>query len=282
MFVDVVVGIDAGGTWLRIKVADLYGRVLVEHRSVAGRAELGVPFEELAAAALTDTVAEFDVVAGAGTNAYTLADAWRRSVRTAPFISFDEGLLACGPVHDRTTVIIAGTGSAIGTYQGTRRVRRSGATGPLTDLGCAVWIGSAARAAADAARRGTGPATSLADLIGPAVGNASYVDVAQLSKVCEAAARSGDQVASTLIDTAASDLIAMVDEHGLDDATAVATVGPLTSPDTLVGARLVDHLGTALGRRTFVHHNDLSDQAVAWALKFTGQTSGQDRDTLNA
>jgi len=127
---DVVLGADAGGSWLRISVADLTGRIVRASRVPAGRQEGGVDLVEIAAEALSDAAVDDVVLAGAGTNAYGLADAWRNArLGGVPFAVMFEAVIACDPTHGRTPVLIADTGSAAASIDGSREVQVTGALG---------------------------------------------------------------------------------------------------------------------------------------------------------
>jgi N-acetylglucosamine kinase-like BadF-type ATPase len=263
--VDIVLGIDSGGTWLRIAVADLAGRPLRQLRRPGGRQERGVQLAELAAEAMSAAAGSDRVRAGAGTNAYGLADAWRQArLGGAPFATMSEAVLACDPDHGRSLVVIAGTGSAAASIDGSREVLVTGARGLDRDGGCGMWLGRAGRAAAASARAG-GPATVLADSLPGDDEELPYRDVAALAVKVDEACRDGDEVAAALCDTAAGHLLELVWPHDRTyrDSTII-TVGSVVAPGTSVGERFrqrATHAGLTVGE----HRLDLTETATRWA-----------------
>ncbi|MEU4271607.1 BadF/BadG/BcrA/BcrD ATPase family protein [Streptomyces sp. NPDC026092] len=241
-----VLGIDAGGTRIRARLADAAtGGVVAEGAGGPGNA-LSVPPDALVrnlARALRDAVpperagAVVSVVAGfAGggqggglENARTalleaLGGAGVSSGARVEVLGDADIAFAAGPgVPADGLVLIAGTGATAARVERRRTVRAVDGDGWLLgDAGSGFWLGREALRAVLRALDGRGAATTLAGPVGEVCGGltkeavvgygfgAHPVRLAALSPLVVDAARAGDEVAGTLLDRAADELAATV------------------------------------------------------------------------
>jgi glucosamine kinase len=181
---DLIVGIDGGGTGCRAAVADRDGRVL--GTGTAGPANIasdpaGAADNILAAshAALRAATGSDDgiarAVAGLGLAGANAAGAAARLAAALPFartrIETDAvaaALGALGPDDGPATdgiVAALGTGSVYALRQDGRLTQYGGWGLVLGDTGSGAWIGRAILARALAAREGAAPATALTDAL---------------------------------------------------------------------------------------------------------------------
>jgi len=267
--VDLVIGVDAGGTTTRCLVADADGRS-VGVGTAAGlnqRSSGGDPVDRLAqaiAAALGEH-APGDIragvlgVAGAGAAGRDLVQrqtdqAWSRlGLGGAPVVVPDlVAAFAAGTPESAGTVLVAGTGAGAAAVVGRDVVRQADAAGWLLgDIGSAVWLAREALVAVAAGLDGRGPATGLTDpllerLLGrPAPYTVQDViakvyavppaSLGELAPVVTAQADAGDSVASDIVRRGVSGLLASL------DAVRPAGEGPVV----LAGALLI-HPGPVL------------------------------------
>lgn len=170
-------GIDAGGTGCRARLADSEGRVLGEGTGGPGTARLGVEhaFEAMMAATRkawgAADLGPFDFArlhVGAGFAGYFRAGiADEFAVRPHPFASLtvtDDGTIACLGAHSGGDggVVIAGTGSiGFGLVAG-HHLRFGGYGFPASDEGSGAWLGLGAMETAFRAADGRVPSGSLA------------------------------------------------------------------------------------------------------------------------
>ncbi|MFI8516337.1 N-acetylglucosamine kinase [Streptomyces sp. NPDC085481] len=269
-----VVGIDAGGTRTRARLAEAAtGRVRGEGAGGPGNA-LSVPAEELvrhlaealrgalppggggqvaavvagfagggpgggcerAQAALAAALAEVGVVRPA-----------RVEVRGDAEVAF-----AAGPGTPADgLVLIAGTGAAGARVAGRRMVRAVDGDGWLLgDAGSGFWLGREALRAVLRALDGRGPGTALAGPVGELCGGltkervvgyayaAHPVRLARLSPLVVDAAAAGDAVAATLLDRAAEELAATVRALAPRPGEPLVVTGGLLGPGGPLLARL--------------------------------------------
>jgi N-acetylglucosamine kinase-like BadF-type ATPase len=270
----VTVGIDAGGTWLRVTVGDLDGRPLRRLVAACGRKSRTTNFDDIVARAVREVVEQDRVIAAAGSNAHGLNAAWRTArMGGPPLMLMSEAVLACHPGDTSAVVLIAGTGSAAATIEYGRETLVTGACGIWNDVGGGVWIGQHALEAVKAARDGTGPATALtamfthqrrAQLLNTPHDQLPYRDVGMLARLVTTAAHNGDQVARDICEQAATQLTSLLDGHDLAGHAhgQVLTVGSVASPTTMVGQALARQLPKGV---TTKHVGDLDQAAVRWA-----------------
>ncbi|HYH34519.1 MAG TPA: BadF/BadG/BcrA/BcrD ATPase family protein [Nocardioides sp.] len=259
---DLVIGIDAGGTSTRCLVVDLTGRP-VGRGAAAGlnqRSSGGDPVDRLGtavAAALGDhdpaaVRAGVLGVAGAGAAGRALvqeqaAEAWRRlGLAGEPVVVPDLlAAFAAGTAATDGVVVVGGTGAGAAAVVDRQVIRQAdGAGWLLGDVGSAVWLAREALVAAVADLDGRGPRTGLTDpllerLLGrPAphtvqdvIARAYAVPPAtlgELAPVVTEQADLGDAVAADVVRRGVAGLLASLD--------AVTPVGP--GPVVLAGALL--------------------------------------------
>ena len=258
--VDLVIGVDAGGTTTRALLADASGRRL-GHGTAAGlnqRSSGGDPVDRLVeavAAALgrhdpAAVVGGVLGVAGAGAAGHQrvsadAAEAWRRlGITTVPRVVTD--LLtayAAGEPGPTGSVLVAGTGAGAAAVVDRSVTRQAdGAGWLLGDVGSAVWLAREALVAVVAALDGRGPDTGLVppllhELLGGPGGVQDVIAAAYsrapaalgtLAPVVTAQARAGDPVATAIVERGVAGLLASLD--------AVRPAGP--GPVVLAGALL--------------------------------------------
>ncbi|MEV4945962.1 BadF/BadG/BcrA/BcrD ATPase family protein [Streptomyces sp. NPDC053755] len=277
----VVVGLDAGGTRTRARLADAAtGETLGEGASGPGNA-LSVPRDALArnlAAAVGRAVprgrrgAVLAVVAGFAGGG---PGGGRDNARTA----LAEALGATGIVPGRVEVygdadiafasgpgtptdglvLIAGTGAAAARVERRRAVLTVDGDGWLLgDGGSGFWLGREALRAVLRSLDGRGPATALAGPVGELCGGLSKEDIvgygygghpvrlAALSPLVVDAERAGDAVARELLDRAAGELAATVEALAPRPGEPLVVTGGLLGPEGPLLPRLAAHT-TALG-----------------------------------
>jgi N-acetylglucosamine kinase-like BadF-type ATPase len=240
--VDLVVGVDVGGTSTRCLVVSASGALIGSGTAGGGsiRSSAGLPSEQLAAAlraALTD-VSPDSVragafgIAGSGTAAGSLARdaavlAWKTVGLTGtPRVVTDlEVAFAAGTSAASGLLLLAGTGAAAVAFADRAVTRRCDGYGWLLgDEGSAVWLGLRGVQAALNAYDGRGPATSVRDAVAEHFG--LHDDFAQgviaavharepaylgrLAPLVTAAADAGDPVAAELVEAGAARLVAAV------------------------------------------------------------------------
>ncbi|RCV51693.1 BadF/BadG/BcrA/BcrD ATPase family protein [Marinitenerispora sediminis] len=250
MSVDVVIGVDAGGTSTRCAVVALDGRVLGRGRAgganqysssdpgEAFRAALG---EALAEAGDVAVVRAVFGVAGAAASGHARAVATVRGAWSGlglpgdPVVNDDIAVaFAAGSPEPAGLVLIAGTGAVAARVCDGEVLRRCDGYGWLLgDEGSAVWIGLAGLRAALAAIDGRGPATVLRDRLAHALGvppgdpqaviravhDRPPAELGRLAPEVMHAARAGDAAAAGIAEDAARRLL-----------TNLASVAPATRP----------------------------------------------------
>lgn len=233
-----VVGVDGGGTHLRIVLADGEGRVLRDWEGPA--VALTADTLDQVAASIQDALGrlfasgpeELDALcagmAGAGRRevAEGLEDRLRtrRLARRIRVTTDGEVALTDAFPRDQGVLLIAGTGSIALMRESTGAVRRVGGWGPiLGDEGSAYTLARRGLAAALRGAEGRGPRTRLSESLpsaagvdGPSalvswVGEAGRSGVAALAPRVVVAAGEGDPVARGLVDRTVSELVAHVE-----------------------------------------------------------------------
>ncbi|MEU6932073.1 BadF/BadG/BcrA/BcrD ATPase family protein [Streptomyces sp. NPDC046374] len=267
-----VVGVDAGGTRTRARLADATtGRVLGEGAGGPGNA-LSVPPDTLvrhlgealrgALPAGGGTVAAVvGGFAGGGpgggrerahtalTRALALAGvrAGRVEVRGDADIAFAGG--AGNPADG--LVLIAGTGAAAARVADRRQIRAADGDGWLLgDAGSGFWLGREALRAVLRALDGRGPSTALTERVGVLCGGLSKehvvryaygaepVRLASLSPVVVEVAAFGDGVACGLLDRAADELVSTVAALDPRPGEPLVVTGGLLGPGGPLLSRL--------------------------------------------
>ena len=269
---DVVLGIDAGGTWMRLVTASMDG--VIKERVVArcGRAELGAPVAETLSGLAKRLSPESRIVAAAGTNARGLASGWREAGIWAPYTMLSEAMMPLDPAGKSGVVLIAGTGSAAATVVRGAVTLVTGARGLDHDTGCAHSLAAASRDAVYAARSKKGPATELADMWpdNDALSMLHGTDLAALALDVDTAAKAGDGVANELCQATAVELVELILPHAAPEMDPVILVGSVASPTASVGAILENKMrehDIPIGH----HLPDLTGQAIKWALFLAGR-----------
>jgi len=261
--VDLVVGVDVGGTTTRCLVVSASGSLVGAGTAGGGsiRSSAGLPAEQLALA-LSSALAGLPVesvragvfgIAASGSAAGSLARdaaalAWRSvGLAGAPRVVTDlEVAFAAGTSAPSGLLLLAGTGAAAASFSSRRMVRRCDGYGWLLgDEGSAVWLGLRGVRAALNAYDGRGPATSLRDAV------AAHLDLhsdfaqgviaalharepaylGQLAPLVTDAALAGDAVAASLVDAAASRLVAAVRAVWDGEAADLVLAGGLLLAD---------------------------------------------------
>lgn len=245
-----MVGVDGGGSHLRILLADGEGRVLRdwEGPSVALAAdtldEVAGSIQEALARLFASDPGELDALCAgmAGGGRREVAERLeerlraRRLARRVQVTTDAEVALSDAFPRDRGVLLIAGTGSIALMRESTGAVRRVGGWGPvLGDEGSAYTLARRGLAAALRGAEGRGPRTRLSESLlsvagvdGPPalvswVAEAGRAGVAALASRVVAGAEEGDPVARRLVGHAVSELVAHV------EALAPAD-GPLDGP----------------------------------------------------
>jgi N-acetylglucosamine kinase-like BadF-type ATPase len=243
--VDLVIGVDAGGTSTRCVVADRTGRPL-GLGAAAGfnqRSSGGDPVARLEQA-LASALGGLDPaavragvlgVAGAGAAGQALVErqadeAWRRlELGGDPVVVPDLlAAYAAGAAEPAGSVLVAGTGAGAAAVEDRRVVRQADGAGWLVgDVGSAVWLAREALVAVVASLDGRGPTTGLAepmlerllgrpgphgvqDVIG-GVYDVPPASLGELAPVVTAVAAAGDQVARDVAARGTAGLLASLD-----------------------------------------------------------------------
>jgi glucosamine kinase len=274
--VDLVIGVDAGGTSTRCLVADLDGRS-VGAGTAAGinqRSSGGDPVDRLGQA-VTTALGEHDPsvvragvlgVAGAGAAGLELAErhaaeAWSRlGLGGEPAVVPDLlAAFAAGAAEPTGTVLVAGTGAGAAAVVDREVVRQADGAGWLVgDIGSAVWLAREALVAVVADLDARGPATALSEpllerLLGrPAPYTAQDViakayavppaSLGELAPVVTAQAEAGDPVAGDIVRRGVTGLLASLDAVRLDASGPVVLAGALLTRPGPVLAAVTDGL----------------------------------------
>ncbi|MCT4355065.1 ATPase [Streptomyces sp. Je 1-79] len=273
-----VLGIDAGGTRIRARLADAAtGAVLAEGAGGPGNA-LSVASADLVrnladalrgavprgrAGALVSVVAGF---AGGGpgggvANARAalveaLAGSGASPARVEVLGDADIAFAAGPGTPADGLVLIAGTGAAGARVERRRAVRVVDGDGWLLgDAGSGFWLGREALRAVLRSLDGRGPATSLARAVGELCGGLSKeavvrygytghpVRLAALSPLVVDAERSGDEVARSLLDRATDELAAIVGALTPGPGEPLVATGGLIGPGGPLLPRLAERVG---------------------------------------
>ena len=283
--VELVIGVDAGGTSTRCLVAALDGRPVGtgEAAGLNQRSSGGDPVDRLVTAA-SAALAGHDPgcvragvlgVAGAGAAGLArvreqAAEAWRRVGITAePIVVADLlAAFAAGTPEPDGVVLVAGTGAGAAAVVDRRLVRQAdGAGWLLGDVGSAVWLAREALVAAVADLDGRGPRTGLTEpLLARLLDRPAPYDVQDviarayavppaglggLAPVVTRQADHGDPVAVDIVRRGVAGLLASLD--------AVATPGPVV----LAGALLTRPGPVLAGVTDAIAERALGDPSVA-------------------
>jgi glucosamine kinase len=313
--VELVIGVDAGGTSTRCLVADVDGRT-VGVGTAAGinqRSSGGDPVDRLAQA-VTAALGEHDPsalragvlgVAGAGAAGVELAErhaaeAWRRlGLSGEPAVVPDLlAAYAAGAAEPTGTVLVAGTGAGAAAVVDREVVRQADAAGWLVgDIGSAVWLAREALVAVVAGLDGRGPATGLTEpllerLLGrPApytvqdvIANVYAVAPASLgalAPVVTEQAEAGDAVAADIVRRGATGLLASLDAVRPDAPGPVVLAGALLTRPGPVLTTVTDGLAERAVRTP--RSADHPTAGAAWlALVSLGITDAAIHESLVA
>ena len=274
---DLVVGLDAGGTSTRALVLDLDGARLGQ--GLAGGANPNSHPPSVAAGHIGEALAEAldgldsrkvrsGVLGMAGASkladpavAALFQEAWERAGLHCPMrvITDSEAAFATGTSSPDGTVLVAGTGSIAGRITGHRMVAQSGGYGWLIgDDGSAFWLGREAVRATLRLLDLDAPLEGLATAVLTAAGvrnrgqliNAANdrppIELAKFAPLVSSAYHHGDPDALTIV-TSAARLLA-------DTATAVREPSD-TSPIVLVGSLIKTPVGTHLKQELLTRCN---------------------------
>jgi len=304
--VDLVIGVDAGGTSTRCLVADREGRPLGVGAAdgLNQRSSGGDPVDRLTKA-ISEALGEHDPaavragvlgVAGAGAAGIDVArehagEAWRRlglggEVEVVPDLV---AAFAAGTPEPSGVVLVAGTGAGAAAIADRALARQAdGAGWLLGDIGSAVWLAREALVAVVAALDGRGPATALTEpllerLLGrPAPYSVQDViakayavtpaSLGELAPVVTARAEEDDEVADGIVARGVAGLLASV------DAVRPAAAGPVV----LAGA-LLTHQGPVLaGVRAGLADPLTADQPTVGAAWLALVSLGVTDETVHA
>ncbi len=283
--VDLVVGVDVGGTTTRCLVVTRTGSPAGAGTGGGGnlRSSAGVPVDGLSQA-LRTALAELrpaDVRAGvfgiAGSGAAgavvareAAATAWRLAgLPGEPRVVTDlEVAFAAGTSRADGLLLVAGTGAAAAAVSRRQVVRRCDGYGWLLgDEGSAVWLGLRGVRAALDAYDGRGPSTRLRDDVAEHLGVPHDADFAQhaigalharapaylgaLAPLVTRAADAGDPVADGLVRAAAERLVAAVGavRPALPRARELVLAGSLLLADGPLRRRVTEQLPAELQLR---------------------------------
>jgi len=269
--VDLVIGVDAGGTSTRALLADVSGRVLGAG-AAAGlnqRSSGGDPVDRLVAA-LGEALGSHDPasvragvlgVAGAGAAGLSVArsvaeSAWARlGLGGTPVVVPDLVVaFAAGSPSPSGTVLVAGTGAGAASVVDRRLGRQADAAGWLLgDVGSAVWLAREALVAAVADLDGRGPATALTEpLLARLLGRSGPFTAQDVigAAYAEPPASLGS-LAPVVTECAGGDPVA-------DDIVARGVAGLLASLDAVRGEGPVVLAGSLL-----THHGPVLDAVRA-------------------
>lgn len=275
------IGVDGGGSNLRVVVTDAALTVVAEQRgdtvnpSVVGWQEAAARVQKAILAGISAAGLRASDIAGVGIGiagaSAEYAGAWLHEVvhTILPEVhvaaSSDIEIALVGAHGARSGVLVlAGTGSVVLAIDHTGRMTRAGGWGYLLgDEGGGHWLGMEALRAVMRASDGRGASTALTPRILDAldVPDVQAItlwlyradaprtrDVARLAPlVCEIAAN-GDEVAQSIVDRAADELALLcrtaIKRSGLEDPPIAFAGGLLTEP-TPVRDRLCELLGMA-------------------------------------
>ncbi|MGW1123246.1 N-acetylglucosamine kinase [Streptomyces tanashiensis] len=270
-----MVGIDAGGTRIRARVAEAAdGTVRGEGAGGPGNALSVAPadLERHLADALREALTGGggarvrSVVAGfagggEGAGRERARTALARALRavgaaSAPVVVYGDAdvAFAAGPGAPADgLVLIAGTGAAAARVERRRAVRAADGDGWLLgDAGSGFWLGREALRAVLRALDGRGPRTALAGPVGEVCGGLSKeavvryayaghpVRLAALSPLVVSAAAAGDGPARELLDRAAGELCATVRALAPVPGEPLVVTGGLVGPGGPLLGRLAD------------------------------------------
>lgn len=233
-----VVGVDGGGSHLRMMLADGEGRIL---RRWQGRAvalapdtvdEVARSIQEGMGRLFASDPGELDALCAgmAGAGRREVAEGLEERLRSPGLanrirVTTDaEVALSDAFPRQQGVLLVAGTGSIALARDASGQVRRTGGRGPvLGDEGSAYILARRGLAAAVRGVEGRGPRTRLSESLFAAAGvdgpsalaswaaEAGRAGVAALAPRVVAAAEGGDPVARGLVDQAVDELVAHVD-----------------------------------------------------------------------
>jgi len=228
------------------------------------------------------------VVGAAGTHTEDLRSALEQSLGkifpgTLVHVTTDGEVALEAAFGSRSGIVVcAGTGSIAYARTGGSEIRRVGGLGPeLADEGSGYAIGRAGLRAAARAADGRLPLTSLASAIPDAVGVENLDDlidwaweadrpaIAALAQSVSQEADSGDEVAQTIIQTAAADLgelvVSLAKFFDVAGGVAVAFSGGVLSLGSPVRSALVNYLAETFPSAS-VHENTVDPVLGALAI----------------
>lgn len=269
-----VVGIDGGGTAVRVVVADLAGRIVAEARGGGinpnSGGEPGPVLRQVLADALDQSPAGTrDAVVGgvAGLAGYLTSpdvletaaqSAWTEAglstqlrVVSDLVVAFWSGFSTGAAPRGRSgRVLIAGTGAVAAAIHGSEVGAVCDGYGYLLgDRGAGVWLGQqAVRAGLDGAS-GRGPKTMLTDLVLSGRSSAEVIadvyrkpprDLGGYAPLIDRAVELGDEVATLIAAEAAEELFATASAVGdtPSDGAPLVLVGSIAAGANPVGVRL--------------------------------------------
>lgn len=292
-------GIDLGGTSIRVVVASPDGELLGVGRAAGGnpRSSVGDPTENLATAIAEAGIHEVDAVGvgAAATGGARRAEMLKildrgleRAGVVAPTVvdtDFAIAFRAASPACDGR-LLLAGTGAVAARFERWELVERFDGLGWLLgDTGSGSWIGREALRAVAAAVDGTGPATALVgpvfahfgiplDVADPAQALIRATDgsrAAQWAAITRyVVAHSEDVVASQILDSAATALCATL---------SFAGEGPvILAGGVLQQGPLRERVEQRIGQCAYADHPVVG----ACALAAAQHDCALDREALNA
>lgn len=272
------IGIDGGGSNLRVVVTDAALKVVAEQRgetvnpSVVGRQESASRIQQAMRACLDAGGLDTSDIAGVGLGiagaSAEYAALWLRDmvwavlpgVHIAPSSDIEIALVGAHGAR-QGVLVLAGTGSVALAIDRTGKTARAGGWGYLLgDEGGGHWLGMEALRAVMRASDGRGMQTQLSSRVLDVLDLTDVQaitlwlyraeaprtrEVAQLAPlVCEVA-DAGDTVAQSIVNQAADELAllcrAVIDRVGLENPP-IAFAGGLLTESTPVRARLCDRL----------------------------------------
>lgn len=268
---DLVIGVDAGGTTTRCLLTDLAGRHLGEGRApgLNQRSSGGDAAGHLVTA-ITEALAERPpsavragvlAIAGAGQAGLTTARdeverAWRMlGLGGAPQVVPDVvATFAAGTLEDAGCALVAGTGAIAAAVRADEIVARADGLGWLLgDVGSAVWLGREGVSAALAAMDGRGPETTLVDSVLATLDAATAQDViavvyaappadlGRLAPLVTAQATRTDPVSVEIVERGVAGLLRSFDAvaHAAAHVAAHRAVRPEPAAPTVLGGALL-------------------------------------------
>lgn len=306
-----LLGIDAGGTTVRVVLADAAGQIAGAGQS-GGANPVALPFAEVAAhvsAAVQGALAGRDL-ARAGLAVLGVAGISRLGPGMAARLRRASGLrcpvhlvadpvvaFTAGTAEPRGTVLVAGTGTIAATIDEGRMVRRVDGNGWLAgDDGSGFWLGREAVRAVLAQLDGRGPPTRLRrpvfsaltgrdrlpsgteqqrELLAGAVYDGPPVRLATLAPLVSAAAEAGDRVAGLIVAEAVRLLAGTADVLlGGQPAGPLVLAGGLLTAEGPVRREVTRQLTGRYGRELLTAGD--SAGAAAW---LAARMLGLDPDT---